>query len=1169
MKNRIVAGIMASCMLFSLFTVLLQPVFAQENTINISDKEDFINFAKKCTLDTWSQGKIVNLTCDIDFNGTKFSPIPTFGGSFNGNGYAISGINLSDNGSYLGVFRYVQQSGKVSNLNVSGTFTPNGSKSYIGGIVGENSGIIENCTFNGNIKGENVIGGIVGNNTSTGQIISCISDGNITGENFTGGIAGKTDGLVLSCSNNSAINTIYEETKQNFENLDTDVGAIVENKYTSDEEYEDESVLGHSDTGGITGYSSGVVQGCTNNAPIGYKHIGYNVGGIAGRQSGYLLGCENFGFIQGRKDVGGIVGQAEPYILLHVSESGLKELRQELNTLNTMVNRFITDADTIGTDTEQHLTEISKYTSTAQDSTEKLINQGVDFIDDNIGEINAQAAILSNTLNKMTPVLEDLKNGSNDLENSLDKIVLALKDIKIYSPDLNDEIDAISSALSSISKAERNINRATTGIGIALDDLDDAVKISNPARVNMAFSNLFAAFKKILTAQQTIKSSLETIQTILETKPESFESIGIDAKQLAQNIKLAKDCVDTIISSMQTITKSLNTIILNTNIDFSKFQSAAQNMEEAMGYLDKAVRYIAQNLKDAGTAVGDAVDEIEKYSSDVIEQLNFAKGNLEDAITSLSYATEDIETAISDAKDIVSDLANEKPLEFVKLGDDFKNANTDLFNSLSDISGEIDKLKNTLSNGKTSITNNLTSISNQFNLVMNLLIGEFENLKNGTDSLSDIFVDASDEDIENTRQGKIADCHNFGTIEADRNTGGIAGAMAIEYSKDPEDDIEKPNSLNFTYKTKAVLQGCINDGEITGKKDCTGGIVGFSAIGTVYECQNYADVESKNGNYVGGIAGKSESTIRKSYAKNKLTGKRYIGGIAGKANIVTACYTIINANGDENTGAICGDVEDKANLYLNFYTDNGLGAIDGVSYKDKAEPISFEELKTISSVPRRFISFTITFVADDKVIATQDVKYGDDTARIKYPEIPTKDGCFGIWQKINAKTITENIEILCEYQPYITVLSSVEKNAKGKLSLALAEGNFTDAAQLHITEAKDITPIKKADNIKVYKLLLANTDIKAGEAVKIRLLNENKDRLTIWCFKNDKWEEIDVDTNGKYVTFSLNGTENHICVKYEERAFNFIYILIPAIFILAIFFLITIKYKKRIINNNH
>ena len=78
----------------------------------------------------------------------------------------------------------------------------------------------------------------------------------------------------------------------------------------------------------------------------------------------------------------------------------------------------------------------------------------------------------------------------------------------------------------------------------------------------------------------------------------------------------------------------------------------------------------------------------------------------------------------------------------------------------------------------------------------------------------------------------MTQCQNFAGVEADRNTGGIAGAMAIEYAKDPEDDIEKPNTLNFTYRTKAILQGCINDGNVIGKKDCVGGIVGLSELGT-------------------------------------------------------------------------------------------------------------------------------------------------------------------------------------------------------------------------------------------------------------------------------------------------------------------------------------------------
>lgn len=152
-KYKVTASILAALLIINIVIPCIY-VFAEADTITISSREDFIKFSKNCTLDTWSQGKTVNLTCDIDFTNSDFSPVPTFGGTFNGNGYTISGITFSKNGSYMGIFRYVQQSGKISNLNVKATFTSNGSKSFIGGIVGENYGTLELCSFDGTVKGE-------------------------------------------------------------------------------------------------------------------------------------------------------------------------------------------------------------------------------------------------------------------------------------------------------------------------------------------------------------------------------------------------------------------------------------------------------------------------------------------------------------------------------------------------------------------------------------------------------------------------------------------------------------------------------------------------------------------------------------------------------------------------------------------------------------------------------------------------------------------------------------------------------------------------------------------------------------------------------------------------------------------------------------------------------
>ena len=61
----------------------------------------------------------------------------------------------------------------VKNLTVTGTWEPSGGKSTIGGIVGHNSGTIENCMFNGVVDGKNNIGGIAGINENTGVITGC------------------------------------------------------------------------------------------------------------------------------------------------------------------------------------------------------------------------------------------------------------------------------------------------------------------------------------------------------------------------------------------------------------------------------------------------------------------------------------------------------------------------------------------------------------------------------------------------------------------------------------------------------------------------------------------------------------------------------------------------------------------------------------------------------------------------------------------------------------------------------------------------------------------------------------------------------------------------------------------------------------------------------------
>ena len=54
-------------------------VYADGENITVASVEKLEELAKNCKLDTWSQGKTVTLTADLDLTGSDFTSIPTFG----------------------------------------------------------------------------------------------------------------------------------------------------------------------------------------------------------------------------------------------------------------------------------------------------------------------------------------------------------------------------------------------------------------------------------------------------------------------------------------------------------------------------------------------------------------------------------------------------------------------------------------------------------------------------------------------------------------------------------------------------------------------------------------------------------------------------------------------------------------------------------------------------------------------------------------------------------------------------------------------------------------------------------------------------------------------------------------------------------------------------------
>ena len=143
----------------------------------------------------------INITLDknIDLTGKGWTPIGTsfdnsYKGTFDGGGHTITGLTVTTNDQFVGLFGYLNRAGTVKNVVMEGVqITSNqiygGS---IGGVVGYSWGTIENCSVSGSVSGTVYVGGVVGAQIG-GSITGCSSSATVKGTVDVGGVAGQTN----------------------------------------------------------------------------------------------------------------------------------------------------------------------------------------------------------------------------------------------------------------------------------------------------------------------------------------------------------------------------------------------------------------------------------------------------------------------------------------------------------------------------------------------------------------------------------------------------------------------------------------------------------------------------------------------------------------------------------------------------------------------------------------------------------------------------------------------------------------------------------------------------------------------------------------------------------------------------------------------------------------
>ena len=141
------------------------------------------------------------LTADIDLTGKDWTPIGTdydnsYTGTFDGGGHTITGLTVTTNDQYAGLFGYLGNFGNggstVKNVVMEGIqITCNHRLGYAGGVAGYSWGTIENCSVSGSVSGTVSVGGVVGIQRDH-SITGCSSSATVKGTLNVGGVAGQT-----------------------------------------------------------------------------------------------------------------------------------------------------------------------------------------------------------------------------------------------------------------------------------------------------------------------------------------------------------------------------------------------------------------------------------------------------------------------------------------------------------------------------------------------------------------------------------------------------------------------------------------------------------------------------------------------------------------------------------------------------------------------------------------------------------------------------------------------------------------------------------------------------------------------------------------------------------------------------------------------------------------
>jgi hypothetical protein len=219
--------------------------------------------------------------------------IDRFSGSLDGQGYEIKDLFIN-RPSELSVGLFGCANGTIKNVGVVNANVT--GERPVGIIMGINDGTVNNSYSTGSVRGDWLVGGLLGHNREEGTVSDSHATSNVTGNSSVGGLVGWNVGTI---SNSYSMGNVTGNSSAG--------GLVGHNSAAVNSSYATGSVVGSYYIGGLVGEN--YIFGTVSNSYATSNVTGdYDVGGLVGANDATVSNSYSMGSVTGNQYVGGLLG---------------------------------------------------------------------------------------------------------------------------------------------------------------------------------------------------------------------------------------------------------------------------------------------------------------------------------------------------------------------------------------------------------------------------------------------------------------------------------------------------------------------------------------------------------------------------------------------------------------------------------------------------------------------------------------------------------------------------------------------------------------------------------------------------------------------------------------------------------------------------------------------